>query len=322
MTFRIDRRKFLVRSLGWMGAAGVAAVTGAGRTLADTTAAAAEGRTGAMRTRVIPVSGEKLPVVGLGTWQTFDPAEVNDAQLDPLRSVLRVLHEQGGRVVDSSPMYGLAEQLTGRLADELAVGEDLFFATKVWTRGREAGVEQMRQSLEKLRREKIELMQVHNLLDWRTHLPTLEQWKAEGTIRYLGITHYQERAFDDLERIMREHEIDFVQLPYSVITREAEERLLPAAADTDTAVLVNRPFEGGRLFRMTNDEPVPDAVRAYADSWAQAFLKFILAHEAVTAVIPGTSNPEHMRDNAGAGYGRLPDEAERDALLRLLDARR
>ena len=306
----MDRRQFITTSLSTLtgaallGPAALHAIAGA--------APATQGKT--MRRRAIPATGEKLPVVGLGTWQTFDPEPINEQTLKPLRDVLEQLQKLGGTVVDSSPMYGDSERVVGRLASELEINDALFFATKVWTRGKAQGIAQMKQSLKRLQRDKLELMQVHNLVDWQTHLPVLKQWQQQGKLKYVGITHYQVSAFDELERVMRGPGVDFVQLPYSVVTRAAEKNLLPAAKATDTAVLVNRPFEGGRLFRQINNEPLPEAFQGFARTWAQGFLKFILAHPAVTAVIPGTSDPKHMRDNALAGYGRLPDEKEREAL--------
>jgi diketogulonate reductase-like aldo/keto reductase len=271
-----------------------------------------------MSTRPIPRTAESLPVVGLGTWQTFDPASMDDVALAPLAETLRALLDAGGRVVDSSPMYGSSERVVGTLAERLRINDRLFVATKVWTTGEREGIAQMRESMRQLERERVDLMQVHNLVDWRTHLRTLRAWKEEGRIRYLGVTHYTRGAFDELERIIRNEHIDFVQLPYSLGFRAAEERLLPAAAAAGVAVLVNRPFEGGSLFSNVVRTPVPESVRAFAETWPQAFLKYVLAHDAVTCVIPGTSNPAHMRDNARAGLGRLPDARERQTMLRIL----
>jgi diketogulonate reductase-like aldo/keto reductase len=271
-----------------------------------------------MLTRRIPSSGEMVPVIGMGTWQTFDPPRVDDASLAPLAEVLKVFHAAGGRVVDSSPMYGKSEQVTGLLAERLSVQRSLFIATKVWTQGERAGITQMERSLSELRRDRIELMQVHNLVDWRTHLKTLRAWKEAGRVRYIGVTHYQTSAFAELERIMRDERIDFVQLPYSVALRDAERRLLPTAADRGVAVLVNRPFEGGDLFATVRRTPLPESVRPYAASWGQAFLKFIISHPAVTCVIPATSNPRHMEDDVAAGTGSLMDEKAKDAFAKLV----
>lgn len=272
----------------------------------------------ALLQRGIPSSGERIPAVGLGTWQSFDPSRLDESSLQPLRETLRIFYDAGARVVDSSPMYGKSERVVGDLSTELRLNESLFVATKVWTSGERDGIRQMEQSMKELRRSHVELMQVHNLVDWRTHLKTLRAWKASGRVRYIGVTHYQTSAFDELEAIIRREKIDFVQLPYSVGLRDAEQRLLPAAADAGVAVIVNRPFEGGTLFRSVVGTPVPESVRAFAATWPQAFLKFILAHPTVTCVIPGTGNPKHAADNLQAGLGRLPDESEQAALVRVL----
>jgi diketogulonate reductase-like aldo/keto reductase len=273
-----------------------------------------------MLTRTIPRSGEKIPAIGLGTWQGFDPPRLDESARDRLENTLRALWDAGGRVVDSSPMYGRAESIVGQLATSIGIADRLFIATKVWTSGEREGIAQMRASMAALQRERVDLMQVHNLVDWRTHLRTLRRWREEGRVRYIGVTHYTRGALDDLERIVRQEDVDFVQLPYSVGFRHAEARLLPAAAERGVAVLVNRPFEGGDLFRNVIRTPFPRSLDGFAASWPQAFLKFVLANAAVTCVIPGTGDPEHMRDDLQAGLGRLPDAAERTALLRVLGA--
>ncbi len=268
----------------------------------------------AMKTRPIPASGEELPVVGLGTWQQFDVPSEPD-RLKPLARVLRHLFRTGGSVIDSSPMYGRAEGVVGSLLKSMGNRERAFLATKVWTRGEEAGIRQMERSMRRLNAPTIDLMQVHNLVDWHTHLETLHAWKREGRIRYHGITHYTESAFGELEAILREHDVDFVQLPYSIGFRAAESRLLPLARERGVAVLVNRPFQAGRLFRSVRDKPLPGwAGEIDCDSWAQFFLKFILGHPAVTCVIPGTSDPEHMLDNAHAGMGTIPGDRQRERM--------
>jgi diketogulonate reductase-like aldo/keto reductase len=264
--------------------------------------------------RPIPVSGEMIPVVGLGTWRVFD---VGGAQAEraPLKDVLKSLLELGGRVVDSSPMYGTAESVVGGLAAELAIADKLFLATKVWTSGREAGVAQMEQSLRRLRAQRLDLIQIHNLLDWRTHLRTLREWKAAGRIRYLGVTHYTSSAYDELERVLRAETLDFVQVNYSLGEREAERRILPLARDRGVAVLANRPFAEGGLFQRVRAQAVPPwAAEFGCDSWAQFFLKWILANPAVTCAIPGTSRPQHLTDNLKAAVGTLPDAAMRDRM--------
>jgi diketogulonate reductase-like aldo/keto reductase len=261
--------------------------------------------------RRIPRSGEALPAVGLGTWQVFDVGR--DAQaLAECRETLRAFVEGGGRLVDSSPMYGSAEQVTGQLAAELGVQAGLFVATKVWTSGRQAGVRQMEESLRRLRVDRLDLMQVHNLVDAPTHLATLREWKTAGRIRHLGVTHYHVAAHADLEALVKRGDIDFVQVNYSLAEPEAERRLLGAAAAAGTAVIVNRPFAEGAMFRRVRDRALPPwAKEAGCASWAQLFLKWILAHPAVTCVIPGTRNPRHVADNLGAMSGPLPDAALR-----------
>jgi diketogulonate reductase-like aldo/keto reductase len=260
-----------------------------------------------MHKRRVPSSGEELPVVGLGTWQTFDTTRT-----EPLEAVLRSFVELGGRLVDSSPMYGRSETVAGDLAKKLGLQSKLFMATKVWTSGRQAGIAQMNDSMRKLRVEKLDLMQVHNLVDADTHLATLSAWKKEGRIRYLGITHYTSSAYDAVARYLEKHTLDFLQINYSVTEREAEQRLLPLAKERGVAVIVNRPFGGGGAFRDVRNTPLPSFAKDLdCTSWAQLFLKFALGHPAVTCVIPATSKVEHLRDNMAAGRGRMPDEALR-----------
>jgi len=266
--------------------------------------------------RPILRSAESLPVIGLGTWQTFDVGPTA-AEREPLRHVLGDFIKLGGRVVDSSPMYGRSEHVVGDLAAELKAHKKLFLATKVWTNGRESGIRQMEQSLAKLRASPIDLMQVHNLVDYRTHLVTLRRWKEQGRVRYIGVTHYTESAYDDLAKVIQSEELDFVQLNYSVAERTAERRLLPLAAERGLAVLVNRPFAAGGLFRRVSSRPLP-AWSAEIDctSWAQLFLKFVISHPAVTCAIPATSKVQHLRDNMQAGFGRLPDAKMRERIAR------
>ena len=271
--------------------------------------------------RPVPSSGEKIPAVGLGTWRTFDVG-ASATERAPLTDVLRRFAELGGRVVDSSPMYGAAESVVGDLATDLAITDKLFLATKVWTSGRDAGVTQMEQSLRRLRTQRLDLMQIHNLLDWRTHLRTLREWKAAGRARYVGVTHYTSSAYDELERVLRGEPLDFVQVNYSLGEREAERRILPLARDRGVAVLANRPFSEGGLFQRVRGRPVPGwAAEFDCESWAQFFLKWILAHSAVTCVIPATSRPEHLVDNMKAGTGNLPDAATRERMAALVAAR-
>ena len=264
-----------------------------------------------MLTRKIPSSGEALPVVGLGTWQTFDIGS-DRAEMDARKEVLRVLFEAGGSVVDSSPMYGRAEAVTGTLLAEMKMRDKAFLATKVWTSGEKAGVQQMQQSAARLQTRVIDLMQIHNLVDWRVHLKTLRAWKEQGTLRYIGITHYTVPALEDLAAIIRGETIDFVQLGYSIGVRAPETRLLPLCQEKGVAVIANQPFDSGRHFSQARGKPLPEwAAEIDAKSWGQIFLKYLIGHPAVTCVIPGTAKAGHMRDNVAAGFGRLPDESLR-----------
>jgi len=263
-----------------------------------------------MLTRPIPSSGEQLPAVGLGTWRTFNVG-ASDAERAPLREALQRFFATGGRLIDSSPMYGHAEAVVGDLLRGGPWAEQAFVATKVWTSGREAGQAEWARS-ERRMGGRVDLLQVHNLVDWRTHLPVLRELKAARRIRYIGVTHYNLAAFDEMERILRTERLDFVQLPYSVRVREAEQRLLPAARDTGTAVIAMRPFEGGSLVREAASRPLPSfASEMGASSWAQVLLKFILGHPAVTVTIPAAANAEQVANDLAAAEGPLPDEALR-----------
>jgi diketogulonate reductase-like aldo/keto reductase len=284
---------------------------GAASLLASLARAEGSGEKPVMQTRVIPSSGEKLPVIGVGTWQTFDVGGDGGARKQ-LTQVLATLFEAGGSVIDSSPMYGTSEDVAGSLVADMGARPKAFLATKVWTRGREAGVQQINRSMQLLRTEKLDLLQVHNLLDWRIHVATLRDLRSKGRIRYLGVTHYTSSAYRELEAVMREQELDFIQVNYSADDRAAEQRILPLAAERRMAVLINLPFGGGGLLRRLRSKPLP----AWADeigckSWAQMLLKFVIGHPAVTCVIPGTANPDHMRDNAAAGAGPFLDQAAR-----------
>ena len=268
--------------------------------------------------RTIPKTGEPIPAVGLGSWQTLDVGQDASDRAGP-REVLKLFAEHGGRVVDSSPMYGESEGVIGDLAHELVLGGKLFLATKVWTRGREDGIRQMEQSLRRLRTTRMDLMQIHNLLDWRTQLKTLRAWKEQGRVRYIGITHYTESAYADLARVIETEDVDFVQLNYSIIARQAEKRLLPLARERRVGVIVNRPFEKSALFDKVRGKPLPAWAKDFdCASWAQFFLKFILSHPAVTCVIPATSKPKHLLDNMQAGLGKLPDAATREKMAQYL----
>lgn len=273
-----------------------------------------------IKTRKIPSTNESLPVVGLGTWRTFDVGS-STAQREPLSNVLKALTNQGGSVVDSSPMYGRSEAVVGDLASKLGIVSKLFMATKVWTSGKQTGIDQMERSMRRMKKTQMDLMQIHNLVDWRTHIQTLTDWKEKGKIRYMGITHYVESAYDDMERIMKNYPIDFIQLNYSIISRTAERSILPLARDRGIAVLINRPYEGGSLFRKTKGKTLPQWAAAFdCKSWGQFFLKYILSNQAVTCAIPGTSKPHHMADNLGAGMGALPDETVREKMVGFIES--
>jgi len=277
----------------------------------------AQGKTesSAMLTRAIPSSGEKLPVIGLGTWQAFDVDLTSDNRRQ-LGDVLSLFVKLGGRVIDTSPMYGRAEEVIGKLTTALDIQDKIFLATKVWTHGKEGGIKSMERSMQLLRAKRIDLMQVHNLVDVQTQLTTLREWKTQGRIRYLGITHYEAGAFADVEKVMRSEMLDFVQINYSLMEREAEERLLPLAREHGVAVIVNRPFGGGDLFSRTRSKPLPDwAAEIDCHSWAQFFLKWIVANPIVTCTIPATDKPGHLEDNMSGGIGRLPDARTRQRMV-------
>jgi diketogulonate reductase-like aldo/keto reductase len=264
----------------------------------------------------IPSTGEALTAVGLGTWQTFDIGAGEDDK--QLRIVLTTMVEKGLQVVDSSPMYGRSEEVVGTLSNDEKVNAKLFMATKVWTRGRDEGINQMNESFRLLRRQRIDLMQVHNLVDWQTHLNTLRQWKEQGKVRYIGITHYADDSHEVMERIIEQNQLDFIQINYSLVSRHAEKRLFPTAVDRGVAVLVNRPFEEGQLFRLAKGKQLPDWCKEFdCQSWGQFFLKFIISHPAVTCAIPGTSKVSHLLDNAGAAMGTLPSPSHRAKMIGL-----
>lgn len=266
--------------------------------------------------RAIPVSGQSLPVIGLGTWQTFDVNQ-STAERTALREVVKTLVDKGASVIDSSPMYGSSEEVVGDLTAELGNRDKLFLATKVWTSGRQAGIDQMKKSFQKLRTEKMDLMQVHNMTDVHTHLKTLRDMKEQGTIKYFGITHYQNSMYPELIRLIKNEKPDFVQFNYNIAIREAEKELLPLAHDIGVGVIINRPFEEGALFNRVKGKSLPEWASDYdIKSWGQFFLKFIVSHAAVTCVIPGTSNVRHLEDNLHAGLGQLPDGNTRSKMAK------
>ena len=266
-----------------------------------------------MLTRPIPASGEELPVIGLGTYIVFD-VESTPANIDARQAIVKSMIEKGASLIDSSPMYNRAEDVIGDIIKTSRNRDKLFLATKVWTNGKAAGERQMRASSERMNAGVMDLMQVHNLRDTDEHLATIRDWQAEGRIRYNGVTHDRASAVDDLEAAMRQHKPEFIQINYSLTERESDQRILPLAKDLGIAVLVNRPFVEGRLFRAVRDRPVPDWAREFAESWGQFFLKFIISHPAVTCVIPATSKIHHMADNLGAGFGSLPDDKTRQRM--------
>lgn len=302
----LSRRAFLQLSAG----AGLLAALGA---------TALRAAPDALNVREIPASGQRIPVIGLGTARTFDVDPDNASAMRPLEQVLQSFYDGGGRLVDSSPMYGRAESVVGRLAERLEIADDLFMATKVWTRGEEAGIEEMETSRERMGGGRLDLIQVHNLVDLRTQLDTLKAWRDEGRVRYIGVTHYTVSSHERLTRIVEREPIDFVQFNYNIATRNAEQRLLPAAADNGVATLINEPFEKGTLFGRVKGRALPDwAGELGIESWAQFFLKFIASHPAVTCAIPATSDPEHSVDNIQAASGPLPDADQRERMARLI----
>jgi len=296
-------------------------IAGAGAWLAMTSSQAQQPATpGAIIKRAIPRTGEPIPVIGLGTYDAFD---VGSAQTDraALTDVLKGFTTAGGSLVDSSPMYGRAEAVVGDLTAELGLRRSLFLATKVWTSGRDAGIRQMEDSFRLMKTQTMDLMQIHNLLDWKTHTATLKDWKRQGRVRYIGITHYHEGAYDDLERLIKTRDYDFVQLNYSIAEREAESTVLPLAQEMGVAVIANRPFAKASLFSRVRGKEVPDwAAEIDCRSWAQFFLKYIVSHPALTCAIPATSKPKHLADNMEAAYGRLPDAKARRRMAAYVDA--
>lgn len=309
------RRELLA---GGLAAAGVACLTQprAARA-ADITTASELSSANAMTTRPIPASGEQLPVIGMGTSGSFEVGS-SAAERDPLREVVRRFFAGGGTLIDTAPSYGTAEEVVGSLLDEAGLRSRAFIATKLSSHGRDAGRRQFEQSLRRLKTDRVELLQVHNLRDWQTQFALIEELKAEGRVRYSGLTHYLDAGHDDLADVVRAVKPDFIQINYSVVSINAERRLFPLVRDQGVAVLVNRAFDDGRLFAQVGGKPLPPwADEAGITSWAQAFLKFALSHPAVTVVIPATGKPERQSDNLRAGSGPRLTEEQRRALIAL-----
>ncbi len=261
-----------------------------------------------------------LPVIGLGTARAFD-VSASPADRQAVEEVLALLVKNGGKLVDTSPMYGRAELVVGEIAKKLKLGDSLFLATKVWTTGREAGIRQMEHSLELLGTKKLDLIQVHNLIDTATHLKTLREWKKNGRVRYIGITHHTDESQDEVASVLEKEPVDFVQINYSLMEREAEKRVLPVAKDRGVAVIVNRPFGAGGLFGRVRGKPLPEwAAEFDCKSWAQFFLKWIIANPTVTCAIPATSKPQHLADNMQGGVGRLPDAKMRQRMVEAMSS--
>lgn len=295
-------------------AAGLVVRSAAGLLFAQNTLRAEPSQV-ALLQRAIPSSGEKLPVIGLGSWQVFDVGS-GKSEREPLQNVLERFVALGGRVVDSSPMYGRAEQVIGDIVAKPGLRESLFLATKVWTTGKDEGIASMERSFARLQAKRLDLLQVHNLVDAQTQLATLRSWQKEGRIRYIGITHYTSSAHPEVAKLLRREKVDFLQINYSLGEREAEREILPLAQERGVAVLANRPFGGGDLFSRVGQKPVPDWAREFdCQSWAQFLLKWIVAHPAVTCAIPATGNVDHLEDNMQAGVGRLPDARQRQRMV-------
>jgi diketogulonate reductase-like aldo/keto reductase len=260
-----------------------------------------------------------IPVIGLGTWSRF-VVGTSAKERQPLRSVLQTLSNIEGTLIDSSPMYGRSEETVGDLTTELGIAEKFFYATKVWTTGRQEGIDQMHTSMRRMRRTTMDLMQIHNLVDWKTHLDTLRRGKEEGKIRYIGITHYTTASHRELEQIIKSNKIDFVQFNYSIRVRNAEKSLLNTAMDSGTAVIINEPLEKGDLFDLVKGRPLPAWSAEYdIQSWGEFFLKYIISHPAVTCIIPATSDPKHCGENLRAGFGRVPDEKGRKRMIEFIE---
>ena len=267
--------------------------------------------------RAIPSTGEKLPVIGLGSAVTFDVPSSSPKAKDVAEVITRFA-KRGGKVIDTSPSYGNAESLIGQIAGKSGLTDSLFIATKVRARGREAGIAQIEQSLGRFHRGKIDLIQVHNLVDVDAQMSALRESKSKGKIRYTGITYSEPQGFAEIERNMKSQHPDFVQINYSIVDRGAAQRILPLAQELRMGVIINRPFGSGGVIRAVLGKPLPPwAAEFDCHSWAQFLLKWVVSHPAVTCVIPATNNPQHLEDNMGAGFGRLPDEKTRQRMAAL-----
>ena len=305
-----DRRQFFRDLLALAGIVGVPQLLLADKATANTNAILRE----------IPKTQEKLPVIGMGSHQTFD-VEGNEEQLENLTQVLKTFFANGGALIDSSPMYGNAEKILGDVLARVPDKQHLFAATKVWTDGKQEGIEQMQRSMQRMRVKRMDLMQIHNLRDWKTHLATLRDWKAQGKIRYIGITTSHGRDHEELISILKKEAFDFVQFSYNLLNREVERYLLPLAQDKGIATIINRPFQKGHLFRLTKGRSLPAwAKQCDCSSWAQVFLKFVISHPAVTCIIPATSKVKHMQDNMQAGFGRIADAELRKTMISYMEA--
>lgn len=320
------KRRELLKLLGssglGLGLAGSGLISARALAAADSEVSASRSADDIIK-RTIPSSGEQIPAVGLGTGRTMDVGTIDrlsSAKRKELTEVVRLFHAHGARLIDTSPMYGTAERLIGSIARDLDLGGELFMATKVWTTGREQGKEQMRHSMQLLHSDPIELIQIHNMVDWRTQYKTLRQWKEEGRVRYIGVTHFHSDVHEELEQVLEAETFDFAQFNYNVLDRHAEQRLLPYCRDNGIAVLINEPFEKGIMFGSVKGKELPEWAQEFADSWAQVFLKFILSNPAVTCPIPATSDPKHAVDNVMAAYGRLPDDSQRQRIIDYMEA--
>jgi len=301
VNYRPNRRRFLQHSA----------------TLALASALPAQSLASNAIKRAIPSSGQMLPVIGMGSSRTFD-VELTETLRKQLQQVLSIFFSSGGTVVDSSPMYGRAESVLGTLHHSVQGSGQMFAATKVWTEGKDEGIAQMQQSMQRMAVPVFDLIQVHNLVDWQTQLSTLQNWKAQNKVGYIGITTSHRQKHNEIEAVMRNEAIDFVQFSYNIENRLAEERLLPLAQERGIATLINRPYQMGKLFRKSNSKALPDLARELdCETWGQFYLKFVLAHPAVTCLIPATAKPKHMRDNMGAGFGAVPNAKQREEMLRI-----